>query len=270
MNLLRKGICGIAVLALLLLSACGGKAAPAESAAPAAAPAESPAPSPAPIATMAPASTAAPEPTAEPTPEPTAPPTPEPESVYDRAAFEAALKTLLDEYRLVRITEPGEFREEEHPEIPWYSIVSYLYYQYDGLDLCYGTYDFDGNGVPELVMLTRSEEAQRPIGIYAFDGSKFVYLCKEMPLGDRTSVSVSGDGTFTVSGSGGAFSGVVLVYRIGADGCSTEILDWYEYEYQADGSVRITPQVGDMSAETFDSNALWQPFEVPIEYTLVS
>ncbi|MBQ8026102.1 MAG: hypothetical protein IJ259_06775 [Oscillospiraceae bacterium] len=259
----HRFICIIAVLALLLLSACGksdASAATAQPAAPAAAPADTPVPSPAPAVTEAPK----PDPTPEPTPEPTQAP------AYDTAAYDAALEALLDEYRLVRITEPGEFREEEYPEIPWYSIVSYLYYQYDGVDLCYGTYDFDGNGVPELVMLTRSEDYRQPIGIYAFDGSKFVYLCKELPLGDRTHVSVSGDGTFTVCGSGGASSGVVLVYRIAADGYNIDIRDWYTYEFQADGSVTITPQVGEMSAETFDSEALWRDFDVPIEYTVVS
>lgn len=262
MKRFSRYICMTAVLALLLLSACGKSAAPAataQPAAPAAAPADTPLPSPAPELTEAPA----PEPTPEPPPEPTQPP------AYDAAAYEAALKALLDEYRLVRITEPGEFREEDHPEIPWYSIISYLYYQYDGMDLCYGTHDFDGNGVPELVMLTRSEEYQQPIGIYAFDGNRFVYLCKEMPLGDRTHVSVSGDGTFTVCGSGGAASGVVLVYRIAADGYSIDVRDWYTYEFQADGSVIISPQVGGMSAETFDSEALWRDFDVPIEYTVV-
>ncbi|MBQ9249435.1 MAG: hypothetical protein IJ179_03605 [Oscillospiraceae bacterium] len=260
MKRIPRFICLIGILALLLLPACGKSAAPAaETAAPTAAPVTAPPPSPVSEATQAPTSETAPEPTPEPTPAP----------AYDQAAYDAALKALLDEYRMVRITEPGEFREEEHPEIPWYSIVSYLYYQYDGVDLCYGTYDFDGNGVPELVMLTRSEDYQQPIGIYAFDGSKFVYLCKEQPLGDRTHVSVSGDGTFTVCGSGGASSGVVLVYRIAADGYSIDIQDWYTYEFQSDGSVNITPQVGEMNAEAFDSDALWRDFDVPIEYIVV-
>jgi hypothetical protein len=200
-----------------------------------------------------------------PVPEPTDAPSP----AYDAAAYEAARTALLDEYRVLCITEPGEFREAEHPEIPRYSLVTYLYNQYDGVYLYSGRFDFDGNGVPELIMAVGDEQYRQPIGIYAFDGSKFVYLCKEQPLGDRTHVSVSGDGTFTVCGSGGAASGVVLVYRIAADGCSIDIRDWYSYEYQADGSVIISPQVGEMSAETFDSEALWRDFDVPIEYTVV-
>ena len=268
MKSIRRGFCFIAILALLLLSACGRRPAPAASAAPEAAPAETQVPPPesaaAEVAVEAAAPEAVPEPAAEAAAES------EPAPAYDTAAYEAALNALLDEYRLVRITEPGEYREEEHPEIPWYSIVSYLYYQYDGLELCYGRYDFDGNGVPELVMATRSEEVLSPIGIYAFDGTRFLYLCKEQPLGERASVSVSSDGIFTVSGSGGAASGVALVYRIAADGYGIDILDWYDYEYQADGSVVITPSVGEMDAERFDPESLWQPFDVPIEYTVLT
>ena len=257
-----------AVLALLLLSglAACGRVPPTQDI-----PASTPVPETSSAPKAVPEPEAAPEPEATPesaaTPEQVAEPVP----AYDSTAYEAAVQALLDEYRIVSITEPGEFREEDHPEIPWYSVSTYLLYQYDGLHLYCGRYDFDGNGVPELVMAVGSEDDPRPqpIGIYAFDGRDLIYLCKEQFLGERASVSVSGDGIFTVCGSGSAFSGGVIVYRIAPDGYSTEILDWYEYEYQQDGSVEITVYAGDMTAEDFDTERLFQPFEAPVAYELV-
>ena len=245
-----------AILAVLLclslsVSACGGKTAALEA-------------SPAPAETAQPpvAATPLPEPAAEPTPQATEAP-----AAYDTAAYQAAREALFRELGQVLITEPAEFHQEEHPEIPWYSIVSYLYYRDDGVKLYYGSYDFDQNGVPELVLATGDEGFRKPIGIYAFDGSKLLYLCKELALGERSSVSFDGEGLFTVTGSGGAALGDVIVYRIAEDGCSTQILDWYEYEYQPDGSVVITVQEGDMDTEHFDSSTLGLPFGAEIDYT---
>ena len=245
------------LFALLLLSACGSNPIPT--------------PSPAPAAVNAPpAAVEAAAPTAEPTlePEPSRP-EPSPAPAYDTAAYEAAVEALLQEYRILRTTEPGEFREEEHPEIPWYSVSHYLIYQFDGVGLYAGRYDFDGNGVPELVLATGDGTYYYPIGVYAFDGAALRYLCKEQALGERCSLSVSEDGTFTVSGSGGAASGVVLVYRIAPDGFSAQILDWYEYQFQSDGSAAISCHVGEMDAERFDPERLFQPFDTPIDFTLV-
>ncbi len=252
-----KRSCRISLFLILALSvclgACGRK--PAE-----------PAPAEALAASARPVSEAASSPAPVPVPEPTDAPSP----AYDAAAYEAARTALLDEYRVLCITEPGEFREAEHPEIPRYSLVTYLYNQYDGVYLYSGRFDFDGNGVPELIMAVGDEQYRQPIGIYAFDGGKLVYLCKEKALGDRASVRVSSDGDLTVTGSSGAASGGVIVYRIGSDGYSTDILDRYEYEFQPDNSVRITNHVGSMSAETFDAGSLSLPFDVPVEYELVS
>ena len=194
---------------------------------------------------------------------------PEEPAAYDAAAFDAAQAALLDEYRIVSITEPGEFRGTDHPEIPWYSVVNYLYERFDGVGLYCGRWDFDGNGVPELVMAMGDEARKTPIGVYAFDGEKLLYLCKEQALGERCALSLNEAGDFVVSGSSGAASGGVIVYRIGADGYSTDIQSWYEYEYQTDGSVSITNYVGDMTPEAFAAEQLWQPFDVPIDYALV-
>ncbi|MBR1456114.1 MAG: hypothetical protein IJ594_03000 [Oscillospiraceae bacterium] len=201
---------------------------------------------------------------------------PEPESApeadvaaaaYDTAAYEAAVNALLDEYRVLRITEPGEFREEEHPEIPWYTISSYQYVQFDEQYLYCGRYDFDGNGVPELVIAMGDDSYRQPIGVYAFDGAALRYLCKELPLGERSTVGLAGDGVFTVHASGGASVGSVVDYRIADDGFSTEILDWYDYEYQADGSVHVTVKAGGAAAENADPAQAVRDFDVPIDYT---
>ena len=188
---------------------------------------------------------------------------------YDEAAFDAAREALLEEYRIVRITEPGEFREEEHPEIPLYSVTGYLIYRFDGVQLFWGCHDFDGNGVPELVMATgESAEQAEPIGIYAFDGESLHYLGKDMPLGERCHLSF-GDGVFTVTGSGGAFSGEVLRYRIAPDGYSTEVLSRFAYEYDEQGQVTLTDIVGHTEPAAFEHDDFFQPFDVPIDFHAV-
>lgn len=255
---MSRKIITAAVLAMaLLLSACGA-------AAPAATPTAEPrAETAAPAAV--PSSTPSAEPTAAPTVEPTAEPTPAPSAAYDTAAYEAAVEALLAEYRMLSYTEPAEFRQEEHPEIPWYSLVHYLQTRDFGEKLCYGFHDFDGNGVPELVMALG--ENRYPLGIYAFDGSALRYLCPEQALGERARLGLTEDGSFIVHGSGGAASGGVIVYRIGADGFSTDIQSWYEYEYQPDGSVRIENYVGQLRPEDFDAESIFVPFAVDMDYT---
>jgi len=210
----------------------------------------------APVWTAAP-----PEATPAPTPEPTPEPTPA-GAIYDEEVYAAAVDALLEEYRSILPMDPENYDEEAHPEIPWYSAILL---RYDGQKVFYGFYDFDGNGVEELVVSVGDDSFSRPIGIYAFDGERMLYLCKDQALGERATVSFA-DGVFTVTGSGGAASGSVITYRIGEDGYTAEIIDWYEYEYQNENDVTVTVHEGSMTDEAFDPDALWRDFDVPIEY----
>ena len=116
-------------------------------------------------------------------------------------------------------------------------------------------YDFDDNGVPEMLVAAGSDDYQMPIAVYAFDGQAMRYLCKEHALGERAHLSYA-DGLFVVHGSGGASSGVLAVYRIAEDGWSTEIVDVIGYEYSDAEHVTYTPEYGNISPEEVESMGL--------------
>ena len=122
--------------------------------------------------------------------------------------------------------------------------------------------------MPELIIAAGDDTYQQPMGLYAFDGEKMVYLCKEAPLGERCSLTYFRDGLFASRGSGGAAVGSVTLWRIGPDGCSTEIYDTVNYEYKDENTVVYTPELGNVSAEEFDVGDYLNGFSLPIQYTL--
>ena len=237
-----------AVLLTLSLTAC------------AAAPAAEAQPTPSPVVTQTPV-TQAPETTEAPA-ETEAPATPAP--LYDQAAYDAAVNAVLAEYRDLDMEDPSSFDEAAHPELPWYTAIVANTLRND---LYYGFWDFDGNGVPELVIAAGDDQYQIPMGIYAFDGGKMVYLCKEQPLGERAILTYT-DGLFFVHASGGAASGAVAVYRIAPDGYGTDLIEIMDYEYQDPNTVIYTPQLGGMTPEEFAAYDTVAGFHEDVEYTL--
>lgn len=177
----------------------------------------------------------------------------------------AAANALLDEYASLRMEEVWEYDEDAHPEIPEYTAMAA---NIDRSDLYYGTYDFDDNGVPELVIAVGDEYYKQPVGIYTFDGEKMRYLCREMPLGERCTLSYFENGTFAAQGSGGAAVGSVAIFRIAPDGFSTDLIEIMHYEFQEDGETVYTPELGNMTAEEYMATDYYSGFEVPIAYTL--
>ena len=125
-------------------------------------------------------------------------------------------------------------------------------------------YDFDGNGVPEMLIAVGNDEYKTPIAVYAFDGQQMRYLCKEHPLGERAYLSRA-DGLFVVHGSGGAASGVLAVYRIADDGYSTEMVDVVDYEYSDADHVTYTPQMGKLSPEEITARGIAESNGLDIE-----
>ena len=182
-----------------------------------------------------------------------------------KQAYEDAVDELLDDYREVLETGVDAFDESTYPEIPYYSIQTV---RYSGT-IYYGYYDFDENGTDELILATGDEEFKQPIGIYAFDGTKMVYLCKEQSLGERATIHFQ-NGLFTIHGSISASSGVVLSYKLADDGYSIDIQDWYMYEYDENDELTVTTEIGNMDEKSYDqdtlNNMLDQEF-VEIDYT---
>ncbi len=249
----------------LSLAACGMRqSAPEESAAPVqtSAPA-APAPTPAPTGETAEA------PQSEPTAETAEAPQPEPEAeaaeAFDQAAYDAAAEEILGQFRQLRESGLDNFDEDAHPQLPWYTAVVA---SFPVSGLYYGYYDFDGNGVKELIVAAGDGAYFQPIGIYAFDGAQMRYLCSQQALGERASLSY-GDGLFCIRGSGGAADGAYTLYRIAPDGYSADVLEIVEYHYYDESTVEYTPTLGKMTAEEFRAMDLPLDFDVPVTYELL-
>jgi hypothetical protein len=182
-------------------------------------------------------------------------------TLYDAAAYESAAQAVKDEF--IQVTRDGidSFDEAAHPELPWYTAVLT---RFEGNRYYEGYYDFDGNGVPEMVIAVGDDAYKTPIAVYAFDGKSMHYLCKEHPLGERAFLSRT-DGLFVVHGSGGAASGVLAVYRIAEDGWSTEIVDVISYEYSDAEHVTYTPELGNLRADEVVSRGLANSFGLDVE-----
>ena len=241
----------ILISGLLCLAVCltgCGKRPETPSAGPAPETQETSAPTPAPTAEPA---------SAEPAPAGTASAAP-----FDRDRYDAAAEAVLDEYRTLRGKGLDDFDENAHPQLPWYSAVvaagrwNSLYYGY---------WDFDENGVPELIVSAGEDDYSQPVGIYAFDGEKMLYLCPDQALGERASVTFV-DGLFFIRASGGAAVGSVIVYRIAPDGYSTDLIEIMDYEYSDPETVTYTPELGNMTAEELLSHDYMKGFSVPVDF----
>ena len=184
---------------------------------------------------------------------------------YDADAYRKAKNDLLSEYTGLNQPALEDFDDEAHPELPWYSAIVANPVRNS---LYYALYDFDGNAVPELVIAAGDDDWKQPAGIYAFDGEKMVYLCKQMPLGERCSLSYFKDGLFAVQGSGGAATGSVAIYRIAPDGFSTDLIEIMDYEYQDENKVTYTPEFGNMSPQEFEQGDYLRGFDVPLSFKL--
>ena len=241
--------------AALCLAGCGMRQ---QTSAAETAPTEAPVSQPAESAVPAPETAAPAQETAAPAPESTAAP-----AGYDRAAYDDAISAILDQYTDLRERGIENFDEAAHPQLPWYSAVV-ASWAWNGL--YYGTYDFDSNGVPELIVAAGTDDFCQPVGIYAFNGSEMLYLCPDQALGERASVTYTDD-LFFIHGSGSAATGSIIVYRIAPDGYSTEIVEIMDYEYIDAETAVFTPELGNMTAEELQSHDYLRGFSVPVEYT---
>ncbi len=179
-------------------------------------------------------------------------PEPEPAPLYDAGAYEAAAQAVRDEFIQVIQSDLNDFDEDAHPELPWYTAALT---RFDENSYYEGYHDFDGNGVPEMLIAVGDDVFKTTIAVYAFDGQTMRYLCKDHPLGERSYLSYV-DGLFVVHGSGGAASGVLAIYRIAEDGWSTEIVDVVEYEFTDAEHVTYTSELGTISEEDIVARGL--------------
>ena len=183
------------------------------------------------------------------------------EGAYDAAAFDAAAQAVRDEF--IRVIQEGidKFDEAAHPELPWYTAALTRFQENSYYE---AFHDFDGNGVPEMLIAVGDDTYRTPIAVYAFDGQQMHYLCKEHPLGERAALSRA-DGLFVVHGSGGAASGVLAVYRIAGDGYSTETVDVIDYEYSDADHVTYTSEMGNISPDEVVSRGIAEFMGLDVE-----
>ena len=180
---------------------------------------------------------------------------------YDAAAYEAAAQAVRDEF--IGLIETGieDYDEAAHPELPWYTATLTRFEE----NSYYEAYcDFDGNGVPEMLIGAGNENGRTPIAVYAFDGQSMRYLCKDWPLGERAYLCRV-DGLFMVRASGGAAQGSLVFYRIAPDGWSTEIVDVVDYQFSDEKHVSYTSQMGNISAEELESRGILESFGLDVE-----
>ena len=161
------------------------------------------------------------------------------------AAYEAAVQAVRDEF--VQVIESGveEYDEDAHSELPWYTAILTRYPENSYYE---AFYDFDGNGVDEMIIGVGNETGKTPVAVYAFDGQDMRYLCKEHPLGERAHLSRE-DGLFIVHASGGAAQGELILYRIAPDGWSAEIVDVIDYQFSDAEHVSYYAQMGNVFSE---------------------
>ena len=179
----------------------------------------------------------------------------------DLAAYDDALRAVLDEYTSLNAETLENYDEASHPELPWYTAILANTMRND---LFYGLYDLDGNGVKELIIAAGDDSNQIPEAIYAFDGTSMRYLCPDQPLGERSHLELAGE-WFAVRASGGAASGSVALYKIAPDGCSTDLYEIMDYEYQSESEVTYSPRLGNMTVEEFEA-LTFREFDYPVEY----
>ena len=179
-------------------------------------------------------------------------------------AFDAAVQTVLDEFIALGEDVYSDYDESAHPELPWYTAILA---NTTRNNLYYGLYDLDGNGVKELIIACGDDNFKIPEAIYAFDGERMHYLCKEQALGERSHLELAGE-YFAVRASGGAANGSTVLYKIAADGYSTELFEIMDYEYQNE-IVTYSPKLGNMTAAEYESLP-FREFDFPVEYTLLA
>ena len=186
------------------------------------------------------------------------------EEPYDPAAYGAAAQAVRDEY--IQVIQAGaealgDYDENAHPELPWYTAVLLRYAENRYFE---GYYDFDGNGIPEMLIATGDDSYMTTLAVYAFDGQSVRYLCKDHPLGERSYLSLVDD-LFVVHGSGGAASGILAIYRIAEDGWGTDLIDVIDYQYSDEQHVTYTPQLGNISPDEVVSRGLAKSFGLDID-----
>lgn len=172
------------------------------------------------------------------------------DSVYD-----SAKEMILNSWRsLQRVEDTSELLYNMEEVVPGIAGHTAFRYVHGGYVPCYAEYDFDGNGVKELIIGIADEsgvaDGSSISAIYTFNGSSMQNLFRDHPLGERMRLEFDADeGTFKVVGSGGSDSASVTVYQIGEDGYSPVVTEAYSYMFLTGTNPEFTVTVGNKTWE---------------------
>lgn len=201
-----------------------------------------------------------------PTPEPTA--APEASNSSPIAAYTAVLRTYFDDMHLDTdgywelVDAQWEASMNDEADLETDVILSMLgyFFRYNEPIRC-GLYDFDVNGVDELVIIAGSEQIACR-AVYTFDGQAAHHLFPSA-LSERSYLNVYPGGGFVFGGSTGAGSGISTVARIAGDGYTLEILADAVYDDMLYGDMEPVYSPGSLTEE--ELAALYPGEAVPIE-----
>lgn len=104
-------------------------------------------------------------------------------------------------------------------------------------DAFQGRYDYNGDGINELVLALGDDTAKQVWAVYGTDGRTPFDLLKDDRLKERNNLYILEDGSFMVHGSGGATAGSDTIYSLLPDGSGLELIERYEYDEQKNGSL---------------------------------
>lgn len=147
---------------------------------------------------------------------------------------EEAYQGILDTYNEALLMGASEVQEspESYPEIN--PLLVFLTETSQGSsEIVHTLYDIDENGTKELLIGSRSKDADaRVVGIYCFDGADAKNMFEDDTLAERSLLQIYQNGTIYIYGSGGASYGIADFYRIDGEDA---VIQTEEYTFDMDG-----------------------------------
>ena len=144
-------------------------------------------------------------------------------------AAEEAYQAITAEYQAVLGVDSATFLNDPDNYFNGDHMAIRYYHMYHGDNFYYAYMDIDGNGMEELLIGFGPEDYIRFVDLYGFDGERAVQLIDEPTLGDRSRLTLMEDGSLYLYGSGGAGSGVHILWRISDSGYGVNKI--YEYSF---------------------------------------
>ena len=166
------------------------------------------------------------------------------ESVLDKysALFDMNWDEFFDKYYNM-----GESKDEDG--INYDLVAEYFRTSYD---VFYANYDYNGDGVEELVIALGNDDGKQVNALYTFAGNEAYELYDEQHLGYRINLNVLPDGTFMIFGGGGIKTWSDTICRISDDKTGLDIIAKYVYDEMTTGSTDYVSDTETLTSKEFD------------------